>query len=451
MKSEETILIVDDEKNILRSLRGILEDEGYRVEEAESGEEALHTVSRGVADLVLLDIWLPDLDGIEVLKQIKEKREDLPVVMMSGHGTIEVAVKSTKIGAYDFIEKPLGMEKTVLTLRNALNQHKLERENRGLREILERKYRIVGESPAIVGLMKQLEVAAPSNGRVLIFGENGTGKELVARTIHLKSRRFNGPFVEVNCAAIPEELIESELFGHEKGAFTGAVSQKQGKFELAHEGTLFLDEVGDMSLKTQAKVLRALEEQAFNRVGGTKTINVDVRLIAASNKDLEEEIRLGKFREDLFYRLNVIPISMPPLRERREDIPHLVDHFVDAYAAEHGLRKKVVTKKALDALISYHWPGNVRELKNMIERLVIMSGEGKITRDDIPAPVRKDPSEYQIAEKNDLSLRSARLNFERDHIREILKRNNGNISRTARALGIERSNLHRKIRQLNIK
>ncbi len=446
----ETILVVDDERNILKSLRGILEDEGFVVREAATGRRALEEIAAAEPDLVLLDIWLPDQDGVEILKKIKEGRPALPVVMMSGHGTIEIAVRSTKLGAYDFIEKPLSMEKTILTIRHALNQNELEAENQGLRRILEDKYRIVGESFAVRELLKQIEVAAPTNGRVLIYGENGTGKELVARTIHLRSRRFRGPFVEVNCAAIPEELIESELFGHEKGSFTGALARKPGKFELADGGTLFLDEVADMSLKTQAKVLRALEEQAFSRVGGTKTISTDVRVIAASNKNLEEEIQGGRFREDLYYRLNVLPVSIPPLRERSEDISLLVRHFIETFSSEQGLRPKLVSPEALELLRAYHWPGNIRELKNIVERLLIMSQEGVITARDIPSPIQSALAADQKEAQHLLSLKEARLEFEKKYIAEILAQQGGNVSRTAKALGIERSNLHRKLKVLGI-
>ncbi len=447
----EDILIVDDEKSILKTLRGILEDEGFAVREAENGKAALDEVSRREPDIVLLDIWLPDLDGIEVLKQMKQSRPELPVVMMSGHGTIEMAVRSTKLGAYDFIEKPLGMEKTILTIQHALAQSKLERENIGLRQILESRYRIVGESPSIKELMKQIEVAAPTNGRVFICGENGTGKELVARMIHLRSRRVKGPFVEVNCAAIPEELIESELFGHEKGSFTGALFRKQGKFELADGGTIFLDEVGDMSLKTQAKVLRALEEQSFTRVGGTKTITTDVRVIAASNKNIEEEIRAGRFREDLYYRLNVIPFFIQPLRERREDIPHLIEHFMQLFSSEHGLPPKALTAEAMQRLMAYNWPGNVRELKNLVERLMIMTTSDGIGVGDIPPGVAGDAAVPPAEGGEIASLKDARQEFERRYIKEVLDRFEGNVSHAAKVLGIERSNLHRKLRSLEIK
>src|SRR5574342_1283686 len=356
--SGEHILIVDDERAIQTSLRGVLEDEGYRVTAVGSAEEALPRLADDTPDLVLLDIWMPGMDGLEALAEIKQRRPETAVVMISGHGTIETAVKATKLGAYDFIEKPLSLEKTLLTATRALEHTRLERENRNLRAQLERGQEIVGQSPLIEHLRRQIAIAAPSSGRVLIQGENGSGKELVARAIHALSARRDGPFVEVNCAAIPEELIESELFGHERGAFTGAVARRRGKFELADTGTLFLDEIGDMSLKTQAKVLRVLEEQAFERVGGKETIRVDVRVITASNQNLQEQIAAGKFREDLFYRLNVIPIEVPPVRKRKEDIPALVEHFIALFSAENGRRPKTIAAEALGYFLTYDWPGN---------------------------------------------------------------------------------------------
>ncbi|MBI2879614.1 MAG: sigma-54-dependent Fis family transcriptional regulator, partial [Candidatus Rokubacteria bacterium] len=357
----ELILIVDDEKAIRTALSGILEDEGYRVASAGAGTEALARVADELPELVILDIWMPDLDGLETLAELKRLHPDLAVVMISGHGTIETAVKATKLGAYDFIEKPLSLEKTLLVVARALEHARLERENRALRQRIEQGYELVGDSPGIRELRRQIAVAAPTNGRVLVYGENGVGKELVARAIHARSARRERPFVEVNCAAIPEELIESELFGHEKGAFTGAIARRRGKFELADGGTLFLDEVGDMSLKTQAKVLRVLEEQAFERVGGKETIRVDVRVIAASNQNLADLIAQGRFREDLFYRLNVIPIEVPPLRRHKEDIPRLVEHFLRVFSTEYGRRPKVVTGEAMAYFMTYAWPGNVRE------------------------------------------------------------------------------------------
>src|SRR5215510_3947549 len=383
----ERILIVDDEKAIRTTLAAILNDEGYRAVPVGSGPEALARIGEEVPDLVILDIWLPELDGIAVRAEVQRQWPELPVVMISGNGTFETAVKATKLGAYDFVEKPLSLEKTLLVVERALEHARLERENRQLRERIERAHEIIGTSPAIVELRRQIATAAPSNGRVLIFGENGAGKELVARSIHVLSARRDQPFVEVNCAAIPDELIESELFGHEKGAFTGAMARRRGKFELASGGTIFLDEIGDMSLRTQAKVPRALEEQTVERIGGHEPIRVDVRVIAASNQPLPELIASGRFREDLFYRLNVIPVEVPPLRRRKEDIPLLVDYFFKAFSAEYGKRPKSLSGDAMVFFMAYDWPGNVRELRNMVERLVIMTAADTITPEDLPSPL----------------------------------------------------------------
>ncbi|MEK7741767.1 MAG: sigma-54 dependent transcriptional regulator, partial [Nitrospirota bacterium] len=371
--SKPVILIVDDEEGIRESLSGILEDEGYDVLTADSGEEAVKILRETSPDLIFLDIWLTGMDGIKTLQEIKAMKPDVPVIMISGHGSIELAVKATQTGAYDFLEKPLSLERVLLVSKRAIEKRTLERENIALKENLTRKWKLVGESQKIRDLREQMEMAARSNSRVLIFGESGTGKEVAARLLHEKSPRDGKPFVEVNCAAIPQELIESELFGHEKGSFTGAFEKKNGKFELADGGTLFLDEIGDMSLQTQAKVLRVIETQEFQRVGGNKNINVDVRIIAATNKDLREEVKKGSFREDLFFRLNVIPLFVPPLRERKEDIPLLVEYFLDSLAAEYGKPPRKILPEALKYLQSYDWPGNVRELKNVIERLVIMT------------------------------------------------------------------------------
>ncbi len=371
--SKPVILIVDDEEGIRESLSGILEDDGYDVLTADSGEEAVRILRETSPDLIFLDIWLTGMDGIKTLQEIKAMKPDVPVIMISGHGSIELAVKATQIGAYDFLEKPLSLERALLVSKRAIEKRALERENIALLENLTRKWKLIGESQKIKDLREQMELAARSNSRVLIFGESGTGKEVAARLLHEKSPRDGKPFVEVNCAAIPQELIESELFGHEKGSFTGAFEKKNGKFELADGGTLFLDEIGDMSLQTQAKVLRVIETQEFQRVGGNKNINVDVRIIAATNKDLREEVKKGSFREDLFFRLNVIPLIVPPLRERKEDIPLLVEYFLDSLAAEYGKPPRKILPEALKYLQSYNWPGNVRELKNVIERLVIMT------------------------------------------------------------------------------
>jgi two-component system, NtrC family, nitrogen regulation response regulator NtrX len=445
------ILVVDDEERIRQSLNGILKDEGYEVVESKDGAQALKQLESDPPDLVLLDIWMPGMDGMEVLERMKGQIPNLPVIMISGHGNIELAVKAVKLGAYDFIEKPLSLEKVLLAVNNALLFSKLEQENRALRQEVERKYEIVGNSAEVQKLKEQIKIVAPTNGWVLINGENGTGKELIARAIHRLSLRAEKSFVEVNCAAIPEELIESELFGHEKGSFTGALTKKRGKFDLAHEGTLFLDEIADMSLKTQAKILRILQEQKFERVGGTEMIYVDVRVIAATNRDLMEEIQKGKFREDLFYRLNVIPLTAPPLRERRGDIPLLVEYFIEAFCLENNKEKKKISPEAMELLTGYAWPGNVRELKNLVERMVIMTRGPVIEEKDVPDPVRehpKAPLEFSFFDFD--LLRDARREFEKRFIMKKLSENDENISKTAEMIGIERSNLHRKIKSYEI-
>jgi two-component system nitrogen regulation response regulator NtrX len=446
----EHILIVDDERAIQTTLRGVLEDEGFRVTAAGSAADALTRLADETPDLIFLDIWMPGMDGLEALAEIKRIRSETAVVMISGHGTIETAVKATKLGAYDFIEKPLSLEKTLLAASRALDHGRLERENRDLREQLERGQKIVGQSRLIDELRQQISIAAPTNGRVLIHGENGAGKELVARAIHSQSARNLGPFVEVNCAAIPEELIESELFGHERGAFTGAVSRRRGKFELADGGTLFLDEVGDMSLKTQAKVLRVLEEQAFERVGGKETLRVDVRVLAASNQNLPDLIGQGRFREDLFYRLSVIPIEVPPLRQRPDDIPLLVEHFIHLFSGENAKRPKTISVEALAYFLSYEWPGNVRELRNMVERLVIMTPGDVISSEALPPPLR--PREVAVPEdtQREKTLKEAREAFERAYILGELRTHEWNMTRTAERLGIERSHLYRKLKTYGI-
>src|SRR5438477_5422441 len=378
-----TILVVDDEPGVRSSLSGVLSDEGYTVEAVSSGEECLERLTRGPVDLIVLDVWLPGMDGLATLARLRERQADAQVVLISGHGNIESAVRAIKMGAFDFVEKPLSLEKTVLVVRNALRQRRLEDESRALRARVDRTRTMVGESQAMRQLRDQVAMAAPTNGRVLIYGENGTGKELVARTIHALSRRRNAAFVEVNCAAIPEELIESELFGHVRGAFTGAVADRRGKFEVADGGTIFLDEIGDMSVKTQAKVLRVLQEQTMDAVGGTTRIRVDARVLAATNKDLQSEIRSGRFREDLYFRLNVIPIFVPALRERQEDIPLLADHFLAEFAREYGRRLKTFEPAARVAIQQYPWPGNVRELRNVIERLMIMVPGDRISSSDL--------------------------------------------------------------------
>jgi two-component system nitrogen regulation response regulator NtrX len=393
---------------------------------------------------------MPRMDGLETLAELRRLRPDAPVVMISGHGTIETAVKATRLGAYDFVEKPLSLEKTLLTVTRALEHGRLERENSALRAQLGERTEIIGDSEPMRALREQIATAAPSNGRVLIHGENGSGKELVARAIHALSARHGRPFVEVNCAAIPDELIESELFGHERGAFTHALARRRGKFETADGGTLFLDEIGDMSLKTQAKVLRALEEQAFERVGGRETLRIDVRVIAASNRDLSALIAQGSFREDLFYRLNVIPIEVPPLRARKEDVPALVEHFARVACADNGKRLKAVSPAALTYFLTYDWPGNVRELRNMIERLVIMVPADTIGAEDLPPPLRARTETVGAAPGDGKPLKEARDGFERAYILAELRAQDWNMTRTAERLGIERSHLYRKIRAYGI-
>jgi two-component system nitrogen regulation response regulator NtrX len=446
----ESILIVDDEAGVRAALAGILGDEGYAVEAVESGEDGLAALEARRYDLVLLDVWLPKMDGLETLERLRAIDPEVPVVVISGHGSIETAVKAVRMGARDFVEKPLSLEKTLLVVRNALRQRRLEAEVRSLKEQVEHRWVMVGESPAIQRLRADIAQAAPSNGRVLIYGENGTGKELVARNIHAQSRRAAGPFVEVNCAAIPEELIESELFGHTRGAFTGAQAAKKGKFELADGGTLFLDEVGDMTLKTQAKVLRVLQEQKLEPVGGTGSVTVDVRVIAATNKHLDEEIRRGSFREDLYFRLNVIPFHVPPLRDRRQDIPLLAAHFLSAISAEYGKRPKQLAPEALAALVAQPWPGNVRELRNTIERLVIMTPGDRIEARHLPAPLlagaAPPPAPAPAAGGPFSSLAEAREDFEKRYIWRTYQECGRNMSRTAEALQVERSNLYRKMK-----
>lgn len=445
------ILVVDDEERIRQSLTGVLKDEGYEVAQAKDGAQALKQIETDSPDLVLLDIWMPGMDGMETLEKIKAQIPNLPVIMISGHGNIELAVKGTKLGAFDFIEKPLSLEKVLLSIQHALAFSKLEQENLALRQEVQKKYEIVGQSSELLALKEQIRIVAPTNGWVLIAGENGTGKELVAQAIHRLSQRGSKPFVEVNCAAIPEELIESELFGHEKGSFTGALTKRRGKFDLANEGTIFLDEIADMSLKTQAKILRILQEQKFERVGGSEVIFVDVRVIAATNRDLKEEIQKGRFREDLYYRLNVIPLVVPPLRERKADIPILVEHFIKEYCIEYHKDLKRVSPDANDLFKGYSWPGNVRELKNVVERMVIMIPGTVIEAKDVPSPIReqpKTPAEFSFF-SYDL-LKEARREFEKRFILKKLTENDENISKTAEGIGIERSNLHRKIKSYGI-
>jgi two-component system nitrogen regulation response regulator NtrX len=448
-----SILIVDDEPGVRSALGGVLRDEGYDVDAVDSGEACLERLGRQAYDVVVLDIWLPGMDGLATLTRMRERQVDSQVVIISGHGNIESAVRAIKMGAFDFVEKPLSLEKTVLVVRNALRQRTLEVENRALRAKVDAQHTMIGESYAMVKLREQVAMAAPTNGRVLIFGENGTGKELVARNIHQLSRRRANTFVEVNCAAIPEELIESELFGHVRGAFTGAVADRRGKFEAAHGGTIFLDEIADMSLKTQAKVLRVLQEQVMEAVGGSTRIKVDARVLAATNKDLTAEIRAGRFREDLYFRLNVVPIFVPPLRDRQEDIALLADHFMAMLAREYGRRPKTFEADAIVALKQYAWPGNVRELRNVVERLMIMVPGDRISSRDLSfldqTLVSGGPP-AAVSAAASAPLHEARDRCERDYILRALAAQQGNISRTADALGIERSNLYRKMRSFGI-
>ncbi len=437
------ILIVDDEPGIRQSLKGVFEDEGFTTDVVSSGEDCLKKAAGDSYDLVLLDIWLPGIDGLETLRKLREESPATRVIMISGHATIATAVSATKLGAYDFIEKPLSLDHTLLIARNALSHRRLEQANDMLRHQLEERFNIVGESIPTKALRKQIAIVAPTNSRVLIYGESGTGKELVSRNIHFLSNRANAPFVEVNCAAIPEELIESELFGHTKGSFTGASEAKKGKFELADGGTLFLDEIGDMTLKTQAKVLRALEDQSFQPIGAPAGVRVDVRVLTATNKNLQNEIAAGRFREDLFYRLNVIPFFVPPLRERREDIPVLARYFMRVFSGEPGRGPKDFNAEALDMLVDYSWPGNVRELRNEIERLAIMVQDDVIQPHDLSLP---NGSHHSRAS----TLHEARAQYEREFILSKLKENNWNISQTARLLGLERSYLYRKMKAYGI-
>jgi two-component system nitrogen regulation response regulator NtrX len=451
LSMSKTILIVDDEPSIRTSLEGVLEDEGYRVISASDGYGALKIVEEEMPDLVILDIWMPGLDGIETLKRMRELHRSLEVIMISGHGTIETAVTATKLGAFDFIEKPLSLEKTLVTIQNAFNYRQLRDENLILRQKAKGKYNLTGESPAIRELRETIERVAPTQATVLIGGENGTGKELVARAIHHLSPRNARPLVEVNCAAIPEDLIESELFGHERGAFTGARERRRGRFDLAHNGTLFLDEIGDMSLKTQAKTLRILEEKRFERVGGTKTIQVDVRIIAATNKDLKQEIAEGWFREDLYYRLNVIPVHVPPLRDRTEDIPLLVEDFLEEFALESSIERKQISDEIIPMMQRYPWPGNVRELKNFVERLVILVPDNVIELHHLPSSfvLRSDQAAASSA-LDQPNFKAARVQFEKEYLQKKLEEHRWNVSQTAEAIGIERSHLHRKIKAYGV-
>jgi two-component system, NtrC family, nitrogen regulation response regulator NtrX len=442
-----TILIVDDEAGIRESLSSVLREDGYRVESVASGEDCLVFIQNQSVDLILLDVWLPGIDGMETLRRLRESETCPMVVMISGHANIEAAVRSTKLGAFDFVEKPLSLEKIGLVIKNALEQVRLEEENRRLRAELAQQFELIGASMPVKALRQQVALTAPTNGRVLIYGESGVGKEIVARALHEASLRKARPFVEVNCAAIPDELIESELFGHVKGSFTGATEDKIGKFQKADGGTLFLDEVGDMSVKTQAKVLRVLEEQRFEPVGSNAAVTVDVRVIAATNKKLDEEIARGAFREDLFYRLNVIPFYMPALRERAEDIPLFARHFLTEFSAEYGKRPREMSEAALEILMRYSWPGNVRELRNLIERLVIICPQQRIEPHHLPPELFRGAKNAQHPYA---SLHEARSAYERDFILRKLEEHQWNMTHTAEALGLERSHLYRKMKTLGI-
>jgi two-component system nitrogen regulation response regulator NtrX len=443
-----SVLIVDDERGIRETLRGVLEDEGFDIETVESGEDCLTAVQTKNFGCVLLDVWLPGIDGLETLKRLRDDGNDAAVVMISGHGNIETAVNATKLGAFDFIEKPLSLEKTVLTVRNAIRTRELERVNAQMQQDLAEEYVMIGESVAMRALRKQIAIVAPTDGRVLISGESGTGKELVARAIHAQSRRKNAPFVEINSAAIPEDLVESELFGHAKGAFSGALQAKKGKFEIADGATLFLDEIGDMSPRVQAKMLRVLEEQRFEPVGSNMPVKVDVRVISATNKPLGDLIENGEFRHDLFYRLNVIPFQIPPLRERLEDVPVLIEHFNRKFSRNYGKKPKIFGERAIAALQNYNWFGNVRELKNTIERIVIMNAKQKISLDDLPKfNVSDDPpaSSFRFP-----SFKEANDAYQREFILHKLSEYDGNVAKAADAMGVDRSHLYRKMKNLGI-
>lgn len=451
-RRKEKILVVDDEENIRKSLKMILEYEGYNFLEAADGEEAIDIIEETIGlDLVLLDIKLPGRDGLDVLAELKKKPYSPEIIMISGHGTVQSAVEATKLGAFDFLEKPLHRERVLLSIRNALSQNKMLYEYQDLRKKAEKKYELIGNHSLMKKLWQEILKIAPTNATIFIYGESGTGKELIARAIHNHSMRAKEKFVQVNCAAIPEELIESELFGHVKGAFTGATEKKLGKFELADGGTIFLDEIGDMSLKTQAKVLRVLEEGEVQKVGSSKINTVDVRVIAATNKDLIKEIKDGNFREDLYFRLNVVPLYSPPLREKKEDIPTLIDYFIQFFADENNFRPKKFSDKAIEAMMKYPWKGNVRELKNLIERLIITTEVDIIEKKDLPEQIRGEMQIYLPDVKEIKSIKEFRDLAEKEFILSKLEANNWNISQTAREIDTPRSNLYKKLEQYGIK
>ncbi len=445
------VLVIDDETSIREAIRMTLEYEGYKVDEARSGQDGIDKATRIPYDCVLLDIKMPVLDGLEVLENFRTLKMRSPVIMVSGHGDVHTAVECTKLGAFDFLEKPLNRDRLLLAVRNAIRQGQLEEENSEYRERDEKIYQIVGESEPVKALRAQIERSAPTKATVLIQGESGTGKELVAREIHRLSSRKQMPFVQVNCAAIPEELIESELFGHEKGSFTGAVKKQTGKFVAADGGTIFLDEIGDMSLRTQAKVLRVLQEGEVEPVGSASVVNVDVRVIAATNKELAEEIRNNRFREDLYYRLNVIPIRTPALRERKDDIGLIAEHFASMFALEHNVKPKAFTNAARKALQDARWRGNVRELRNLVERIVIMSPSENVDITDLPAEFFRAPEEIIAGSMKMATLQDFKDEAEKGFILAKLRENGWNVSRTAESIDTPRSNLYKKIEQYNIK
>ncbi|MBM3211845.1 sigma-54-dependent Fis family transcriptional regulator [Candidatus Poribacteria bacterium] len=441
-----SVLVVDDEPSVRSTVKGTLEDEGFKVATVKSGEEALEYIKRQKPEVILLDVLMSTgMDGIETLRKIKSSGNDSAIIMISGHGNIDMAVSAIELGALDFLEKPLSVDRMLIRLNQALEKKKLQEDYMLLKKEADERYQIIGESPEIKVLVAKIYQVSPTNSRVLIMGENGTGKELVARAIHRNSNRKEKPFIQVNCAAIPGELIESELFGHEKGSFTGAIANAQGKFEQANGGTIFLDEIGDMSPLTQSKVLRAIEEQEISRIGSKDIIRLDVRVLAATNKNLDLEVKEGRFREDLFYRLNVIPIYVPPLRERVIDIPLLANYYLAKFYRENGKREKHISPSAMESLKAYNWPGNVRELKNLMERMVIMASGDIIEASDLP-----DNFSYRDIPNSPKTLKEAKNDFEHKFILQALRKNNWNITETADHLGIERTNLHRKMRQYGL-